>query len=209
MGATMDPFATLGVDPGAAPDELAAAYRRAAKRWHPDRGAGPDAQRRMSEINAAYDLLRDGGWRSALAEAAARREKARTEPARRRARGAWLSSEIRQAMGGELIAALKDGEPVVLVTPTSTWASPTAVLAVTDRRLLWLLDDAIGNRTHSLPFDAIDSIEVTSRRLRRDRAAVRLRTTLGRRHAFTELRPETARDVVRRVESSRSALART
>jgi curved DNA-binding protein CbpA len=35
MGPTMDPFATLGVTPGAAPDELAAAYRRAAKRWHP------------------------------------------------------------------------------------------------------------------------------------------------------------------------------
>jgi len=207
----MDPFATLGISPGAPPDELAAAYRRAAKRWHPNRGGGPDAQRRMSEINAAYDLLRDGGWRSALAEAAARRDARRRPPApvRARPRGSWLSADIRQAMGGELIAALKDGEDVVLVTPTSTWASPTGVLAVTDRRLIWLLDDVIGNRTHSLPFDAIESVAVTSRRLRRDRAAVRIRSTLGRRYAFAELRPETAADVVRRIEAARSALDRT
>jgi hypothetical protein len=162
----------------------------------------------MSEINAAYDLLRDGGWRTALAEATARRERHAAEPVRRRPRGSWLPEAIRRAMGGELIAALKDGEAVVLVTPTATWASPSAILAVTDRRLLWLLDDAIGQRTHSLPFAAIEHLEVTSRRLRRDRAAVRVRTTLGRRHAFAELRPETAHDVVRRIESARAAVAR-
>lgn len=205
----MDPFDTLGVTPGAAPEELAAAYRRAAKRWHPDRGGGPDAERRMSEINAAYDLLRDGGWRAALAEATARRDRRAPGPARRRPRGSWLPERIRLALGGELIAALKEDEEVVLVTPTATWASPTAILAVTDRRLLWLLDDAIGQRTHSLPFAAIERLDVTSRRLRRDRAAIRIRSTLGRRHTFAELRPETAADIVRRIESARAALART
>ncbi|MDP9400586.1 MAG: J domain-containing protein, partial [Actinomycetota bacterium] len=54
----MDPFAVLGVPPDAAPDELAEAYRRLARRWHPDRGGGPEAHRRMAEVNAAYDAVR-------------------------------------------------------------------------------------------------------------------------------------------------------
>ena len=57
----MDPFAVLGLDPASSPQEAAAAYRRLAKEWHPDR-AGVDAARRMAEINAAYDLLRAGDW---------------------------------------------------------------------------------------------------------------------------------------------------
>ena len=46
-----------------------------------------------------------------------------------------------------------------LVTPTSTWASPRAILAVTERRLLWLLDDAPVARVHSLAFRNVAEIE--------------------------------------------------
>ncbi len=53
----MEPLGVLGLPPTATPQEIAAAYRRLAKEWHPDRGGGPDAERRMAEINAAYDLL--------------------------------------------------------------------------------------------------------------------------------------------------------
>ena len=53
----MDPYAVLGVRPGSAEAEVVAAYREAAKRWHPDR-AGTEAEDRMAEINAAYDLVR-------------------------------------------------------------------------------------------------------------------------------------------------------
>ncbi|MCW3010639.1 MAG: putative DnaJ domain protein, partial [Solirubrobacterales bacterium] len=57
----VDPLATLGLGVSATPEEVAAAYRSLAKRWHPDRaGNRPEAARRMAEINAAYDLLRDG-----------------------------------------------------------------------------------------------------------------------------------------------------
>jgi hypothetical protein len=56
----VDPFAILGVQPGASRDEVQAAYRRAAKRWHPDRDASPAAARRMAEVNAAWEALRDG-----------------------------------------------------------------------------------------------------------------------------------------------------
>src|SRR3954454_15337190 len=57
-----DPFAVLGVAPGASGEEVAAAYRRLAKRWHPDRAGGQEAARRMAEINAAYDLVRSERW---------------------------------------------------------------------------------------------------------------------------------------------------
>jgi curved DNA-binding protein CbpA len=49
----MDPHAVLGVAPGASAADLAAAYRREAKRWHPDRGDREDAQARMAAVNAA------------------------------------------------------------------------------------------------------------------------------------------------------------
>ena len=54
----MDPYAVLGVRPGSPEREILAAYREQAKRWHPDRGAGEEAEQRMAEINAAYDLVR-------------------------------------------------------------------------------------------------------------------------------------------------------
>src|SRR3954471_20995187 len=53
----VDPYALLGVPPGAGERELARAYRRLAKQWHPDR-AGDEAARRMAEINQAYELAR-------------------------------------------------------------------------------------------------------------------------------------------------------
>ena len=43
--------------PGSAEAEVVAAYREAAKRWHPDR-AGAEAEDRMAEIDATYDLVR-------------------------------------------------------------------------------------------------------------------------------------------------------
>jgi curved DNA-binding protein CbpA len=199
MSASMDPFSVLGVPRDAPPDALAAAYRREAKRWHPDRAADQaDAARRMAEINAAYDLLRDGGWRTAMAERAAAAPGAAPAP-RRRARGSWLPADVRRALGGELIAALQDGEDVRVVTPCATWASPTTVLAVTDRRLLLMLDDAIGQRVQSIPFRDIAEVQTGRRRLRRDVAVVRIRTVRGRRVTFAELRPAMAADVARRI----------
>ena len=122
--------------------EVAAAYRELAKRWHPDQGGGDEAVRRMAEINAAFDLLRAG---------AAHQEAPRKPPPGRR-RGSWLPDAVRRALGPELLEALSDREAVKFVTPVSTWASPRAVLAVTERRLLWLLDDAPVARVRSLAF---------------------------------------------------------
>jgi hypothetical protein len=92
-------------------------------------------------------------------------------------------------LGAELLAALQDGEPVELVTRTATWASPQALLAVTDRRLLWLLDDAISHRVRSLAFKAITGAEV---RTRRRSSSVRVSRKRGRPIEFAELTPTTA-----------------
>ena len=53
----MDPYAVLGVPPGASEEELARAYRRLAKRHHPD-AVGVSGMAQMMEINAAYELAR-------------------------------------------------------------------------------------------------------------------------------------------------------
>ena len=58
-------------------NEVGAAYREQAKRWHPDRGGGAQAERRMAEINVAYDLLR-----AAAAHQPAPRQRRRIRPCR-------------------------------------------------------------------------------------------------------------------------------
>ncbi len=51
------PYHTLGLKPGATAGEIRSAFRRLARKHHPDKG-GDTAH--MAEINAAYELIRDG-----------------------------------------------------------------------------------------------------------------------------------------------------
>ena len=188
---TVDPYAVLGVQPGSSPEEVARAYRAKAKEWHPDIRGTEDALRRMALINAAYEQIRDGRTPPATT--------ARTEhrPRRRRA-GHWLADDVRRRLGAELLAALEPDEPVELVTRTSTWASPQTLLVVTDRRLLWLLDDAISHRVRSLAFKAITGLEV---KRRRRSVSVRVARRRGRPIEFAELTPELASAISVRVSS--------
>jgi hypothetical protein len=189
----MDPYALLGVAPGAPERELARAYRRLAKRWHPDR-AGEDGTRRMAELNQAYELARLDRRRIV---------RGRRAPVRRRRAvpGAWLREPVRRALGRELLRALYTGEDVALVAVAETWASPRTLLVVTDRRLLWLLDDAIAGRVRSLRFDAIAEVEDRLRWPLR-RAVLRVRGKNGRRHAFAGLRPDTAAQIAIRIRAA-------
>jgi len=184
----MDPYAVLGVKPGSSPEEVARAYREKAKEWHPDIRGTEDALRRMALINAAYEQIRDGRTPSPSSTAPVSRQP------RRRRDGHWLPDDVRRSLGSELLAALEPGEPVELVTPTSTWASPQALLAVTDRRLLWLLDDAISHRVRSLAFKAITAVEV---KRRRRSASVRVSRRRGKPIEFAELPEATASAIAR------------
>jgi curved DNA-binding protein CbpA len=52
-----DPYIVLGVPRQASGEEIARAYRRAARASHPDSGAG--SAERFKAVSDAYDLLRD------------------------------------------------------------------------------------------------------------------------------------------------------
>ncbi len=57
---TEDPYKVLGVPPTASDDEIQKAYRRMVKKYHPDVNPGDEnAERKMREINAAYDQIRN------------------------------------------------------------------------------------------------------------------------------------------------------
>ncbi len=70
-----DYYKIMGVKPDARADEIKRAYRKLARKYHPDVSSEPDAETRFKEIGEAnevlkdpakreqYDQLRQGGWR--------------------------------------------------------------------------------------------------------------------------------------------------
>ena len=56
----MDPYVTLGVAKTATQDEIKAAYRKLAKKLHPDLNPGNKAaEKQFKEVSAAYEILED------------------------------------------------------------------------------------------------------------------------------------------------------
>ncbi len=70
-----DYYKTLGVKPEASADEIKRAYRKLARKYHPDVSKEADAEARFKELGEAYEALKDpekraqydqvrqGGWR--------------------------------------------------------------------------------------------------------------------------------------------------
>lgn len=182
----MDPFSALGVGPDASEAELTAAYRRLARRWHPDQAWG-DGQR-MAQVNEAYARAQ-----AELRSAARRRRAAAVARAirPRPAPGSWLPEALRRRLGTELAAALSEHEPVRLVARAGRTGAGPARLALTDRRLLWVCEDAVGARVDWVRLGVVAHVEQRRGRLGR-RAVLRLRTSTGRRVAFGDLAPRAA-----------------
>jgi curved DNA-binding protein CbpA len=85
-----DPYKVLQIDPSAEIDVIEAAYKRLAKKYHPDVAPDPEARERMVQLNLARDVLRDPVRRAAL-------DRARTRAAATSARvvadqGRWRAS---------------------------------------------------------------------------------------------------------------------
>jgi len=201
--APMDPYAVLGLSADACVDEAARAYRELAKRFHPDR-VGDAGMAQMIQLNVAYELLRSEQRPAAGAPVASAGGSGATGgvPGKRRGPGHWLPDAMRRALGRELLEALEADEPVQLVTPTATWASPSTLLAVTDRRLLWLLDDAVGNRVRSLRFRDTEHAEQRLVWPRRTRARLSVQPRFGgKRWTFSDLRPATAEAIAGHVRA--------
>ncbi len=54
-----DYYKILGVDRKASQEEIQKAYRKLARKYHPDANTAPDAAEKFKEINEAYEVLRD------------------------------------------------------------------------------------------------------------------------------------------------------
>ncbi len=61
-----DPYKVLQVDPDADHEVIEAAYRRLARKFHPDVSIEPDTVVRMVQINQAWEMLRDPVRRGAV-----------------------------------------------------------------------------------------------------------------------------------------------
>jgi curved DNA-binding protein len=60
-----DYYKVLGVERSASDDDIKKAFRRLARKHHPDLSKADDAAQRMQEINEAYEVLRDPQRRAA------------------------------------------------------------------------------------------------------------------------------------------------
>ena len=58
-------YTLIGVPRDATPEEIQRAYRRAVRRYHPDRNPSPEATERFLQIQEAYEILRDPEHRQA------------------------------------------------------------------------------------------------------------------------------------------------
>ncbi len=62
--ANKDYYSILGVDKNASEDEIKSAYRRLAKKYHPDLNKTEEAANKFKEINEAYEVLGDPNKRA-------------------------------------------------------------------------------------------------------------------------------------------------
>jgi curved DNA-binding protein len=67
-----DYYEVMGLSRDASPEDVKRAYRRLARKYHPDVSKEPDAEERFKELGEAYEVLKDPEKRSAYDQLGAR-----------------------------------------------------------------------------------------------------------------------------------------
>jgi curved DNA-binding protein CbpA len=101
---TLDPYATLGVPRGASERQVQQAYRRLARRYHPDLHPDAKTTEPMQRVNQAWEILSSPTRRASYDAESASRESA--------GGGHWSASRRRGSMSS------------ASTTWNGTWASP-------------------------------------------------------------------------------------
>lgn len=65
MAEKRDYYEVLGVSKNASADEIKRAYRKMAKKYHPDVNKEPGAEEKFKEVQEAYDVLSDDNKKAA------------------------------------------------------------------------------------------------------------------------------------------------
>jgi DnaJ-like protein len=91
-------YEVLQVDPRAEPEVVEAAYRRLARKYHPDVSTAAGAEQRMKEINAAYRVLRDPPRRAAYDRELLHHAPLRDEPTRPPSAAEWQYDPTAQGL---------------------------------------------------------------------------------------------------------------
>ena len=115
-----NPYKVLQVDPEAEDEVIAAAYRRLARKYHPDTASGVESSGRMEAINAAWEVIGDPKRRAAYD-----RERAVAAAMARRGDGGAASSGAAPAPGAGPRPAPAPG-PAPAPWPASASARPGA-----------------------------------------------------------------------------------
>jgi curved DNA-binding protein CbpA len=102
-----DPYVVLGVPRQASPDEIARAYRRAARATHPDGGGSGAGAEPFQAVSDAYDVLRDPGRRAGWD---------RLHPLPRQ-QAAGVAGSVRYASSGSQHVVLGSGPPTAALRP--------------------------------------------------------------------------------------------
>jgi curved DNA-binding protein CbpA len=111
-----DPYKVLQVDPEAEHEVIEAAYRRLARKYHPDVSPDPESNEKMIAINVAWEQLRDPVKRAAV------------DRARQRTSGntAWVAAAAAQARTAAATVPSTDAEPVPRPASQPKAATPPA-----------------------------------------------------------------------------------